>query len=315
MKKIPGEDPGPPALLRVLPKKRGVGTPLITVFCGLTQRRHTRSHDAIWLMATWRLSSVRSALELIEVRFVSSANCSHDEPGTSATASGCIKLSHFSPTKIDIMKGGTQGFPRHEVSDKQEVLFEDVSPSTAFSIRQQLTNWKCRRRRNVFEQNFLFVAHFVSGKPLCPALHNIKMRVSSKKSFTLLTKIELTAGSDEKHDFNDPDKSEFRTLSTVLCAQLSISISIPRVPSKKKRRVLPPRLFAWWTGCLFTVRCSLDSTTKKNAEDLRDRELLAWFLSKVTSCRSRRATLWCATACQPGSRSFRVGSRMMVSVQ
>ena len=34
------------------------------------------------------------------------------------------------------MKGGTQGFPRHEVSDKQEVLFEDVSPSTAFSIRQ-----------------------------------------------------------------------------------------------------------------------------------------------------------------------------------
>ena len=49
-----------------------------------------------------------------------------------------------------------------------------------------LTNWKCRRRRNVFEQNFLFVAHFVSGKPLCPALRNIKMRVSSKKSFTLL---------------------------------------------------------------------------------------------------------------------------------
>ena len=37
--------------------------------------------------------------------------------------------SHF-----DIVKGGTQGFPRHEVSDKQEVLFEDVSPSTAFSI-------------------------------------------------------------------------------------------------------------------------------------------------------------------------------------
>ena len=36
-----------------------------------------------------------------------------------------------------IMKGGTQGFPRHEVSDKQEVLFEDISPSTAFSIRQQ----------------------------------------------------------------------------------------------------------------------------------------------------------------------------------
>ena len=34
------------------------------------------------------------------------------------------------------MKGGTQGFPRNEVSDKQEVLFEDVSPSTAFSIRQ-----------------------------------------------------------------------------------------------------------------------------------------------------------------------------------
>ena len=34
------------------------------------------------------------------------------------------------------MKGGTQGFPRHEMSDKQEVFFEDVSPSTAFSIRQ-----------------------------------------------------------------------------------------------------------------------------------------------------------------------------------
>ena len=43
--------------------------------------------------------------------------------------------SHF-----DIMKGGTQGFPRHEVSDKQEVLFEDVSPSTAFSIRQQFVD-------------------------------------------------------------------------------------------------------------------------------------------------------------------------------
>ena len=38
--------------------------------------------------------------------------------------------SHF-----DIMKGGTQGFPRHDVSDKQEVLFEDVSPSTAFCWR------------------------------------------------------------------------------------------------------------------------------------------------------------------------------------
>ena len=47
---------------------------------------------------------------------------------------------------FDIRKGGTQGFPRHEVSDKQEVLFE---------------------------QNFLFVAHFVSGKPLCPALPNM----------------------------------------------------------------------------------------------------------------------------------------------
>ena len=33
-------------------------------------------------------------------------------------------------------KHSTQGFPRDEVSDKQEVLFEDVSPSTAFSIRQ-----------------------------------------------------------------------------------------------------------------------------------------------------------------------------------
>ena len=98
-----------------------------------------------------------------------------------------------------IMKGGTQGFPRHEVSDKQEVLFEDVSPSTAFSIRQH-TNWKCRRRRNVFEQNFLFVAHFVSGKPLCPALHNITMRVSSKKSFTLL-KYSCFDQSEDLSDF------------------------------------------------------------------------------------------------------------------
>ena len=39
---------------------------------------------------------------------------------------------------LSIMKGGTQGFPRHEVSDKQEVLFENVSPSTAFSIRQHI---------------------------------------------------------------------------------------------------------------------------------------------------------------------------------
>ena len=60
-----------------------------------------------------------------------------------------------------------------------------------FLSNVQLTNWKCRRRRNVFEQNFLFVAHFVSGKPLCPALHNIKMRVSSKKSFTLLKKSNI----------------------------------------------------------------------------------------------------------------------------
>ena len=29
-KKFPGEDPGPPALVRVLPLKRGVGTPLLT---------------------------------------------------------------------------------------------------------------------------------------------------------------------------------------------------------------------------------------------------------------------------------------------
>ena len=81
------------------------------------------------------------------------------------------------------MKGGTQGFPRHEVSDKQEVLFEDVSPSTAFL----LTNWKCRRWRNVFEQNFLFVAHFVSGKLLCPALHN-------KPNFGLIRRFRTTTG-------------------------------------------------------------------------------------------------------------------------
>ena len=87
----------------------------------------------------------------------------------------------------DIMKGGTQGFPRHEVSDKQEVLFEDVSPSTAFSIRQPL----------------LFVAHFVSGKPLCPALHNIKMRVSSKKSFTLLKRKRKGRRNFAKEEAND----------------------------------------------------------------------------------------------------------------
>ena len=38
----------------------------------------------------------------------------------------------------DFMKGGTQGFPRREVSEKQKVLFKDVSPSTAFSIRQHI---------------------------------------------------------------------------------------------------------------------------------------------------------------------------------
>ena len=45
--------------------------------------------------------------------------------------------SHF-----DIVKGGTQGFPRHEVSDKQEVLFEDVSPSTCFWLKVA----ECARR-------------------------------------------------------------------------------------------------------------------------------------------------------------------------
>ena len=50
----------------------------------------------------------------------------------------CFPLSkvNFRFLSFHIMKGGTQGFPRHEVSDKQKVLFEDVSPSTAFSIRQ-----------------------------------------------------------------------------------------------------------------------------------------------------------------------------------
>ena len=50
------------------------------------------------------------------------------------------------------MKGGTQGFPGHEVSDKQEVLFEDVSPSTALSIRQldmgQEFSGYIKKRRN-----------------------------------------------------------------------------------------------------------------------------------------------------------------------
>ena len=81
------------------------------------------------------------------------------------------------------------------MSDKQEVLFEDVSPSTAFSIRKLVDELKMRIENAVdgetsSNKNFLFVAHFVSGTPLCPALHNIKMRVSSKKSFTLLKSIE-----------------------------------------------------------------------------------------------------------------------------
>ena len=45
------------------------------------------------------------------------------------------EVTHMCGILSIIMKGGTQGFPRHEVSDKQEVLFEDFSPSTAFSIR------------------------------------------------------------------------------------------------------------------------------------------------------------------------------------
>ena len=67
--------------------------------------------------------------------------------------------------------------------------FLSVPQLTTITVSCQsegLSQQKCRRRRNVFEQNFLFVAHFVSGKPVCPALHNIKMQVSSKKSFTLL---------------------------------------------------------------------------------------------------------------------------------
>ena len=52
------------------------------------------------------------------------------------------------------MKGGTQGFPRQEVSDKQKVLFEDVSPSTAFSIRQldigqEFSGYKEKKRKIV----------------------------------------------------------------------------------------------------------------------------------------------------------------------
>ena len=72
----------------------------------------------------------------------------------------CDKLWGFLPgseeSLIDIVKGGTQGFPRHEVSDKQEVLFEDVSPSTAFSIRrldigQEFSGYiKEKKRKMVF---------------------------------------------------------------------------------------------------------------------------------------------------------------------
>ena len=53
-----------------------------------------------------------------------------------AVHASCPDLQKPTNEFLRIMKGGTQRFPRHEVSDKQEVLFEDVSPSTAFSIRQ-----------------------------------------------------------------------------------------------------------------------------------------------------------------------------------
>ena len=66
-------------------------------------------------------------------------------------------------------------------------VFEQNFKKAKWATNKKFCSKTFRRlRRNVFEQNFLFVAHFVSGKPLCPALHNIKMRVSSKKSFTLL---------------------------------------------------------------------------------------------------------------------------------
>ena len=54
-----------------------------------------------------------------------------------SSAKKCLLFCCLGLSTLNTMKGGTQGFPRHKVSDKQEVLFEDVSPFTAFSIRQQ----------------------------------------------------------------------------------------------------------------------------------------------------------------------------------
>ena len=72
--------------------------------------------------------SINSGRHILESRCAE--RCANDEFLTSFRAT------------LNIMKGGTQGFPRHEVSDKQEVLFEDVSPSTAFEIRQPVDEFK-----------------------------------------------------------------------------------------------------------------------------------------------------------------------------
>ena len=48
----------------------------------------------------------------------------------------------------------------------------------------------------IFEQNFLFVAHFVSGKPLCPPLHD--MITVMFNGVLTLTDIRLPTGLEKK---------------------------------------------------------------------------------------------------------------------
>ena len=75
--------------------------------------------------------SLEEPLPAQEATMMLSSVCTHTGGGQTCLEQGGERLFR-AHSHCDIMKGGTQGFPRHEVSDKQEVLFEDVSPSTAF---------------------------------------------------------------------------------------------------------------------------------------------------------------------------------------